>query len=52
VSVWGDSNPIAQGVLQIAIPDTRPFWMNWRFWLLAVGLLVVFKVIRDRGFFQ
>lgn len=51
VSVWGDSNPIAQGVLQIAIPDTRPFWKNWRFWLLAVGLLVLFKIIRDRGFF-
>jgi hypothetical protein len=52
VSVWGDSAPIAQGVIQVAIPDTRPFWMNWRTWLLVVGLLVVFKIIRDRGFFQ
>ena len=52
VSVWGDSAPIAQGVIQIAIPYTRPFWMNWRTWLLAVGLLAAFKIIRDRGFFQ
>jgi hypothetical protein len=52
VSVWGDNAPIAQGVIQIAIPNTRPLWMNWRIWLLAFGLLVAFKIIRDRGFLR
>ncbi len=51
VSVWGDSRPIAQGVIQVAVPDTRPFWMKWQTWIIGVGLLFALKIIRDRGIF-
>lgn len=51
VSVWGENRPIAQGVIQVAVPDTRPFWMKWQTWLIGVGLLFALKIIRDRGIF-
>lgn len=52
VSVWGEHHtPIAQGGIQIAVPVSRPFWMNWKVWLMGFLFLAGVKIMRDRGIF-
>jgi hypothetical protein len=54
VDIWGDNAnaPIAIQNLSVSIAVDRPFWMNWKLWLLLFAFLMAAKIIRDRGIFS